>query len=383
VYDILHTQAVFSYNTRTVVYALNCCQKILTKKLQDFVQCDVMKTLFVGERTESNTMNKIQIQSRPVMRKTGIVVTKMVILISVLTSTVVSALVANQPVSKLLQIHSSTITKLKEICQLTVSSADFQRQPYCNDIFYLRYCLASSDDDDLVATAATKLKSTLQWRMSEQGQVVCNSAVSAIENALAGGKWNNDPVLNGAPNSAVISKYITPSCAMTTVSNQNDLVYCIRAGYIDDVGLMSSVSIDEMVNFFLYAKEVNSIVANIRSEQLDKLLCIVTCNDLSNVKLIGGSSDFRKALSTSSTIANDVYSSSYSGPTLLLNLPLLVAALVQLFTPLFPKAVKDRLKFQQGPLKDVNDLRQVASQSQSLEYKTFMKQLDDLLYKNK
>jgi hypothetical protein len=172
-------------------------------------------------------------------------------------------------------------------------------------------------------------------------------------------------------------KFLTPVNAISTTSSQNDLVYCIRAGQIDDVGLMEAVSVDELVDFFLYVKEVNAIVCNQRSADTDKLSKIVTCNDLKGVKLIGGSATFRQALSASSKVAINLYPAT-AGPTLLLNLPPLLSALVKLFTPLFPAEVNKRLKFAQGPLKDVESLTQIVPGGSKRDQ--FMKQLDDLVY---
>jgi CRAL/TRIO domain len=165
-----------------------------------------------------------------------------------------------------------------------------------------------------------------------------------------------DGIILVSGHSATIQKYITSDNVITTTSVTDDLVYCIRAGQIDDVELMKAVSVDQMVSFFLYAKEVNALVANDRSLQSDKLLSVLTANDLTNVKLLGGSADFRKALSAPSKQANDLYPAT-AGPTLLLNLPPLLNALVKLFTPLFPPAVNERLKFAKGPvMKEVKSL---------------------------
>lgn len=70
--------------------------------------------------------------------------------------------------------------------------------------------------------------------------------------------------------------------------------------------------------------------------QTDRLIQVLTANDLTGIKLVGGSGDFRRALSASSKQATLIYPTSYTGPTLLVNLPPLLNALVKLFTPLFP-----------------------------------------------
>jgi CRAL/TRIO domain len=205
--------------------------------------------------------------------------------------------------------------------------------------------------------------------------------VAAVAKAQAGGSWNNAAVLSAAPHSASISKYLTPSNMLTTTSSQGDLVYCVRAGKINDVELMNAVSIDALTDFFVYAKEVNSLVSMQRSLESDRLVCVITANDLSGINLIGGSADFRKALSASSKEAADLYPAT-NGPSLILNLPALLSALVKLFTPLFPEAVRQRIKFENGPLKKLSSLEQVASSKadNSPERAAFLKDLDTIVY---
>jgi hypothetical protein len=295
------------------------------------------------------------------------------------TSTTSQALISPDPVSALLKTYADDIVGLKNLCAQTLGAESLESPPYSNDVFFLRYCLASNDAEE----RSSRLTTNLQWRSSGAGKSICDAATAALQEAAAApGGWDNTPVLKAAPHSALVTQYIKPSNALTTTSSQNDLVYCIRAGQIDDVGLMSKVSVDQMVEFFLYAKEVNAQVADQRSLATDRVLCVVTANDLAGVKLVGGSPDFRKALSASSKRANDIiYPSTYNGPTLLLNLPVILSALVKLFTPLFPPEVKARLKFVQGPLKHVDDLQLVATKAATgAERVTFVKQLDDIVY---
>ena len=113
-----------------------------------------------------------------------------------------------------------------------------------------------------------------------------------------------------------------------------------------------------MSDFFLYAKEVNTAVADARSMSSGRFCRICTANDLSGVNLFGPAS-FRKALSLSSTKASTLYP-AIAAETFLLNLPRLLNALVKLFKPLFPKTVQAKLKFRQGPLRDVKGLGEVA-----------------------
>jgi CRAL/TRIO domain len=243
-----------------------------------------------------------------------------------------------------------------------------------DEVFLLRFC--TCDDPEQA------LREAMKWRTSKAGADICASAKLAVTEAMAGGKkWDNDPVFARAPYATIIGQYITPANCITTTSRTGQLVYCIRAGSIDDKKLMGAVSVEQLVDFFLYVKEVNWQVANLRSstDDNDTLQTIITCNDLAGVKLLGGSADFRTALSKSSKLAATIYP-GLAGPTLLLNLPMLLSALVQLFTPLFPESVKARLKFVQGPLKDVQDLRQIASSStESAVRRQFLDQLETAL----
>ena len=272
-----------------------------------------------------------------------------------------------EPVSLLLQKHASDIARLKEEALPIVGSID--QTPYNNDVFYLRYCLEDKGIEEL--------KENLAWRQGA-GKEICDAAVLAFKKATAGDSWDNGPVRDGAPSAALINKYITASTSMTTSSSHGDLVYCIRAGLIDDQALMSSLeSVDDLVDFFLYCKEINALVANDRSLEKDKLLYLLTVNDLNGLKLIGGDATFRQALSEASKQANKLYP-ALSGPSLLLNLPRLLSALVKLFTPLFPPEVNARLKFERGPLVKVKELMDIGHGGKDRD--GFLGDLDRLCY---
>ena len=274
--------------------------------------------------------------------------------------------ISTKSVSDLLNEHQTDVDRLK--AQVPADAA--QNFPYTEDAFYLRYCLAHGSPEEQDAAFGK----SLDWRLNGAGHSICQAAAIALAEATAAaGTWNNEPVLSKAPHSDKISRYITPNNVITTSSSRDDLVYCIRAGFIDDQNLMKSVSVQEMTDFFLYAKEIHALVTLQRSLQLDRLVSVWTANDLTKVKLIGGSDDFRQALSQSSKQAAELYP-SMSGPTLLLNLPKLLNALVKLFTPLFPETVRARLAFVQAPglaklesLTDLGDL--VATELEPIVYK--------------
>ena len=296
--------------------------------------------------------------------------------------TIAAMALANKQVSvsQLLQTHADDILRLKEVAaasQTTTLSEGTTSTPYyANDVFFLRHCLDHPED---TAAQQAQLEESLQWRLGP-GKAICKAAAEAVQKAsIDANQWDNQPIVDAAPHSSLICKYITPQNSITTTTSQDDLVYCICAGQIDDKALMSEVTIEQMTEFFLYAKEVNNLVVNQRSLSKDRLLGVLTANDLSGIKLVGGSADFRKALSASSKQASTVYPESTTGPTLLLNLPKLLSALVKVFTPLFPPVVKERLRFAQGPLAKVNDLRVIA-QDGSKERNEFLQQLDELVY---
>lgn len=278
----------------------------------------------------------------------------------------------HQPISDQLQENALLIAQLKSIATERIGS--IAEEPYANDVFYLRYCLEYKNDPEL---AKQVLQRNLDWRLTEPGKSICRSALDAVQSASYDNKWDNEPVLKAAPHSAIVAQYLTPNNCITSTTHQGDLIYCIRAGQIDDNALMNLVSVEQLKDFFLYAKEVNALVSLQRSFANDKLCYVITANDLKGVPLVGGSALFRKALSAASKESDTFYPTT-NGPTLLLNLPPLLSALVKLFTPLFPESVKARLRFEQGPLSDVASLRDIAKPGVVRE--TFLDQIDRIVY---
>mmetsp|Transcript_15848 Transcript_15848/g.36525 ORF Transcript_15848/g.36525 Transcript_15848/m.36525 type:complete len:305 (+) Transcript_15848:97-1011(+) len=281
---------------------------------------------------------------------------------------VADAFGVKEPVSALLQKYGGEISALKAETKSIVGDESFGQVPYNNDVFYLRYCLEGKGVDDL--------KTTLAWRQGE-GKAMCDAATTAFQAATADGGWNNDPIRAAAPSADIINQYVTQSTGMTTSSSKGDILYCIRAGKIDDNALMSKISVDDLVTFFLYSKEIIALAANDRSLKDDRLAYVLTVNDLNGLKLIGGDASFRSALGASSKQANELYP-SLGGPTLLLNLPKLVSALVKLFTPLFPEKVREKIKFAQGPLKKVDELAGVAPGGK--DRASFLADIDAIAY---
>lgn len=303
-------------------------------------------------------------------RLTHTVLTFLLTVTSLPNAIVSFSAVSTKSTSALLADYADNIKTLKDKAKRTMDN------PPGNDVFYLRYCLAFPDD---IPAQKERLEANLEWRSKGIGKSICESAELAILTANADKlKWNNEPLRVSAPYAPIINGYITPNQSITTTSSKGDLIYCVRAGKIDDVELMSQLDVDQMVEFFLYCKEVNAQVADMRSLTMDRLVRVITANDLSGVKLVGGDATFRKALSAASTQANDLYP-ALSGPTLLLNLPPLVGALVKVFTPLFPPAVRKKLKFEKGVLAKNMELTDYLVGGKGR--KSFEQDIDDLVYK--
>merc|ERR1719201_948959 len=121
------------------------------------------------------------------------------------------------------------------------------------------------------AEAVSAYRESLSCRRSLKGaesvKSIVDSARDAYDTATIGGGWDNDVVRNTAPHSGTINKYITAENIVTLSDGSGDLVYVIRASTIDDKAMMDEVTVDQMSDFFLYVKEIHSLVANRRSEQ--------------------------------------------------------------------------------------------------------------------
>ena len=245
--------------------------------------------------------------------------------------------------------------------------------PY-DDLWLLRYVLAAKGDAD---AAAAEVEATLSWRRGE-GKAIVDAAASGLEAARAGGGWDNGALFSAAPHSAAIAPHISPdgSQILTLRAKPGYLVKVIRASAIDDKALMSTVTTEQLVDFFLFSYEANALVIDAATRESGKLITAVTVNDLSGIDLFGDAT-FRNALSAASKQANAVGYSGYNSATILVNLPKLLGALVKLFKPLFPKTVQKKLKFEQGPLSDVTDLRDLIPPGAAKE--NFLSQVDDLL----
>lgn len=198
-------------------------------------------------------------------------------------------------------------------------------------------------DADAIDEAEAKVVASVEWRAGP-GRAIATAARDAVAAATENGGWDNAPVLAAAPHASTVAPFLADGRVVTLRNQKSDgLVYAIRAGTIDDKALMAGVNADDLAEFFLYAKAVNERVAARMTAKTGELATIVTVNDLAGVDIFGDAS-FRNALSAASKQGDAVFP-GLGGPTVLLNLPRLLGALVKLFTPLFPPAVRAKLKF--------------------------------------
>merc|ERR1719267_139770 len=145
---------------------------------------------------------------------------------------------------------------------------------------------------------------------------------------------------------------------------------------IEDKKMMSKVTIDQLVDFLLYVKEVHSLTVNARSERTGRLCNVIFANDITGTRK-APDPQFSKALTASSKSYEKLYP-SLAGPTMILNLPFILQAFVGLFKPLFPKSVQARLKFERAPfLSDLGELTPLTTDS--AKRKSFLTEVDRLL----
>ena len=111
---------------------------------------------------------------------------------------------------------------------------------------------------------------------------------------------------------------------MTLSSEDGDLVYVIRASAIDDSALMREVSVEQLVEFLLYVKEVHQLVLDARAARTGRLNTVIFANDISGTRKPPDPM-FSKALTASSKSYEKLYP-SLAGPTLILNLPFILQA---------------------------------------------------------
>jgi len=250
-------------------------------------------------------------------------------------------------------------------------------EPYCNDVYYLRFCL--SNDYTSSKERMQAFQKNLQWR-TQEGKTICDSARLAVLHAFSSSsheeeeeEWDYDEVQKHVPNVGM-NKFLTPAHVRTIVTPQKDVVFVMKHGLIQDKAIMKSFLEQDVVDFMMYAKEVNFLVANRHSLRQDRLAFVLTANDLHGASLARGDAKFRAALNNSARLAAQHYP-SVTGPTLMLNLPSWLTSIARAFAP---SEVSHTLKFAQGPLRNVNSLMDIAEDGP--ERTLFFQNLNELVY---
>ena len=276
------------------------------------------------------------------------------------------------------RMQASAATTSTEVQSLLAANAALVESlgsvaPDMPELTRLRFALAFPDATE----AKAALSETVKWRAGE-GKAIVDSAAAAVAKATAGGGWDNEPVRLAAPHADAINPFITPKNIVTLSTSEGDLVYVIRASLIEDKAMMSKVSVEQLVDFLLYVKEVHSLCVNARSAATGRLCNVIFANDITGT-MKPPDPQFSKALTASSKSYEKLYP-SLAGPTMILNLPFLLQAFVGLFKPLFPKVVQERLRFESAPfLAKLGELTPLTTDG--TKKSAFLREVDSLLVK--
>mmetsp|Transcript_58743 Transcript_58743/g.95073 ORF Transcript_58743/g.95073 Transcript_58743/m.95073 type:complete len:388 (-) Transcript_58743:185-1348(-) len=262
---------------------------------------------------------------------------------------------------KISKKYADEVKQIRRLCTAVPEDWD--------DVKVMRFAMQHPGDPK---AAADNVKEVLAWRAGE-GLPVVTAAAAAIAKATAKGGWDNNPVFEAAPHSSKVGKYITPKQMVVVSTKGGDLVTCIRAATIDSESLMKEVKEQEMVEFFLYAREVNTIIAEKRTRATGRVVKLISANDLTGVSKFPDSA-FSAALTGSAKKAVTLYP-GYSGPTVLLNLPWIARLLVSFLTPLFPGAVREKLKFARNPISYMDDLEDICKEPTKARFVADMQEI--------
>lgn len=249
---------------------------------------------------------------------------------------------------ELMKLHQAQVNEIRRLCKDLPAEYDEEK--------LLRFAVQHPGN---AAAAAANVREVLAWRRGEGAKIVA-AAAAAVAKAKEGGRWDNGPVLAAAPHVERIGKYITPAQMVVVSTKTGDLVTCIRASTIDSETMMNEVTEQEMIDFFLYAREVNTLIADERSRKAGLLTRLIAANDLTDVSKFPAKG-FQNALTGSAKKAVTLYP-GYAGPTVLLNLPWVARVLVGILIPLFPGAVRDKIKFATGPMSYMKDLKDITKE---------------------
>mmetsp|Transcript_12151 Transcript_12151/g.30451 ORF Transcript_12151/g.30451 Transcript_12151/m.30451 type:complete len:433 (-) Transcript_12151:84-1382(-) len=204
------------------------------------------------------------------------------------------------------------------VSDLTGGSSEF------DDIFLLRFILTWERRGGL-PKAVDACRHTIQWRVENKQLLdsVC----------LPGGK---------APNEDKIMKFETvgPAGSLGGV----EPIYCVRTGYCNVKGLMTTFSVQEISDWLHVIKERNYRVCDERTRKTRKLVKCITVVDMTNFSMFGGDKKFYEALGDSSKRAAVNYP-QLLGKTVLINAPSFFRVLFGTFSVFMPQTFLDKMAF--------------------------------------
>lgn len=102
-----------------------------------------------------------------------------------------------------------------------------------SELTRLRFVLAFPNQSD----ARRALRNAVLFRSRGTGLAIVTAAAQAVQQATAGGGWDNEVVRAAAPHAAAINQYISPKNILTLSTDEGDLLYVIRASLIVSMAL--------------------------------------------------------------------------------------------------------------------------------------------------
>jgi hypothetical protein len=287
-------------------------------------------------------------------------------------------LISTESVTSLLEKHAAEIETLKQETLIIMGEEQMVLEPYNQDVFYLRFCLREKGADQL-----DLLRKNLAWRLNE-GKVICQAAREAVELASTdcqseqGHSLSYDIVLSKCPLYDRIAPFIPNDATFLTKTSKGDLLHVIRGSRMNAKDMMKVLSVEEASDFLIYLKEVNMLWLHRESVQQDRLAALILVNDVGGVtKMSDTPPSFRQALSQSSHLATTLYP-RMAGPTVLLNLPAVLNALVKIMMPILPSKLRQRMRFARGVMDSTTTCQDI--QQAGPRRDIFLRDIDRIVY---
>lgn len=272
---------------------------------------------------------------------------------------------ASRDLDKLL---SDNADKLKDMSSITKEVGD-----YFDEAWLLGFLLANPND---IAAAKAAATSALKWSTGK-GKPIFEAAKKAYKGASSGaaaGRWNNDPAWVNAPHLSKLLQYIDGDGDQINhiTSTWGDICYILREAAVKE-GIMQTVSVEELSEFFLYVRELNARWCYARTNTTRSICQVIALQDMDGVDG-SQSDDFRKAL-TDAYEQTEALHPLVTGPTVLFNVPLQLK-MANVFKPLFPKTMQAKIRMEDGRISGMKPLR--AMKKRPLLQRTILDDLENM-----